>query len=191
LITYKRKQWQYQLTGLILISSNYSTKRLGFWLLVPVLTTECVTDLDLRSKLLVFKSILTPFEPSIIFWCTWGSFENWLEPKTKPPSGNLACPNLWNAQYQNQPQPKFVLIKSNHKISIRAIHILHLSLTLYCILYHVNDTIYNIVSLQWSKLQIKFWYENFQVSFYKPEILNQVAALEIKRKRKTLYYKIR
>jgi len=25
---------------------------------------------------------------------SWGGIENWLEPKTKPPSGNLACPNL-------------------------------------------------------------------------------------------------
>jgi len=34
------------------------------------------------------------FKPSIVFGGSWGSTENWLEPKTKPPSGNLACPNL-------------------------------------------------------------------------------------------------
>jgi len=28
------------------------------------------------------------------FGGSWGSTENWLEPKTKPPLGNLACPNL-------------------------------------------------------------------------------------------------
>ncbi len=37
-----------------------------------------------------------PFEASVIFWCTWASIENWLEHKAKPPSGNLACPSLWN-----------------------------------------------------------------------------------------------
>jgi len=34
------------------------------------------------------------FESSIIFSGSWGSIENWLEPKIEPPSGNLACPNL-------------------------------------------------------------------------------------------------
>jgi len=40
------------------------------------------------------ESILTSFKPSIIFGGSWGSTENWLEPKTEPPLGNLACPNL-------------------------------------------------------------------------------------------------
>jgi hypothetical protein len=30
---------------------------------------------------------------SSIFGGSWGSIENWLEPKTKPPAGNLACSN--------------------------------------------------------------------------------------------------
>jgi len=34
------------------------------------------------------------FESSTIFGGSWGSIENWLEPKTK--SGYLACPNRWN-----------------------------------------------------------------------------------------------
>jgi len=38
---------------------------------------------------------------SSIFGGSWGSIEIWLEPKTKPPTGNLACPNPWNAQYDN------------------------------------------------------------------------------------------
>jgi hypothetical protein len=38
-------------------------------------------------------SILTTFKASIIFRGIWGSIENWLEPKTEPPSGNLVCPN--------------------------------------------------------------------------------------------------
>jgi len=37
--------------------------------------------------------MLTPFEASMIFWCSWGSVENWLEPKAEPPSENLARPN--------------------------------------------------------------------------------------------------
>jgi len=55
--------------------------------------TECVTDLDYQSKLLIFELILTSFKPSIIFGGSWGSTENWLEPKTKPPLRNLTCPN--------------------------------------------------------------------------------------------------
>jgi len=37
--------------------------------------------------------ILTIFESSSIFGGSWDSIENWLESKTEPPSGNLACPN--------------------------------------------------------------------------------------------------
>jgi len=40
-----------------------------------------------------FESILPFFEPSSIFKGSWGNIESWLEPKTKPPSGNLACQN--------------------------------------------------------------------------------------------------
>jgi len=43
--------------------------------------------------MIIFGSILTTFEFSIICGGSWGSIENWLEPKTKPPSGNLACTN--------------------------------------------------------------------------------------------------
>jgi len=39
-------------------------------------------------------SILTSFKLGINFGGSWGSTENWLEPKTKPPSGNLASPIL-------------------------------------------------------------------------------------------------
>jgi len=44
--------------------------------------------------MIIFGSILTTFEWSIIFGGSWGSIENWLEPKTEPPSGNLASQNL-------------------------------------------------------------------------------------------------
>ncbi len=59
--------------------------------------TECVMDLDYQNELLIFESILTSFKLSIIFGGSWGSTENWLKPKNEPPSGNLSCPNLWNA----------------------------------------------------------------------------------------------
>jgi len=54
---------------------------------------QSVTDLDLRNEMIIFGSILTTFESSSIFGGSWVSIENWLKPKTKPPSGNLACPN--------------------------------------------------------------------------------------------------
>ena len=47
--------------------------------------TECVTDLDWRSKMIIFQLVLTTFEASIIFSGRWGSSGNWLKPKTKPP----------------------------------------------------------------------------------------------------------
>jgi len=42
----------------------------------------------------IFGLILTTIELSIIFGGSRGRIENWLELKTAPPSGNLACPNL-------------------------------------------------------------------------------------------------
>jgi hypothetical protein len=49
--------------------------------------------------MIIFESILTTFKSSSIFGSSWGSSVNWLTPKTKPPSGNLVCPNSWNALY--------------------------------------------------------------------------------------------
>jgi hypothetical protein len=43
--------------------------------------------------MITFGLVLTTFELSRMFGRSWGSIENWLEPKTKPPLGNLACPN--------------------------------------------------------------------------------------------------
>jgi len=43
--------------------------------------------------MIIYGSNLTAFELSVIFGGSWVSIENWLELKTKPPSGNLACPN--------------------------------------------------------------------------------------------------
>ena len=64
-------------------------------------TTECVTDLDYQSKMIIFELIFTTFEASVIFWGSWGSIENQLESKTKPPFAILDCPNLWNALYDH------------------------------------------------------------------------------------------
>ncbi len=49
--------------------------------------------------MIIFGSILITFESSSVFGDNWGSIENWIDPKTKPPSGNFACPNLRNALY--------------------------------------------------------------------------------------------
>jgi len=38
--------------------------------------------------MIIVGSILTTFEFSSIFGGNWGSIENWLEPKTEPPSEN-------------------------------------------------------------------------------------------------------
>jgi hypothetical protein len=44
--------------------------------------------------MIIFGLILTTYDSSSIFGGSWGSTEDWLEPKTEPQSGNLACPNL-------------------------------------------------------------------------------------------------
>jgi hypothetical protein len=43
--------------------------------------------------MIIFGSHLTIFESNSSFGGSLGSIENWLENKTKPPSGNLASPN--------------------------------------------------------------------------------------------------
>jgi len=65
-----------------------------------LLLSECVTDLDLQIEMIIFESKLTTFKKSIILKGNWCCNENWLEPKTEPLLGNLACPNQWNALYQ-------------------------------------------------------------------------------------------
>ncbi len=81
-----------------IIELKLSNKKNNYF--ITLYSTECVTDLDLWSKMIIFGWILTPFEPNIIFACSWGSIKNWLEHRIKPPSGNLACPNPWNTLYQ-------------------------------------------------------------------------------------------
>jgi len=43
--------------------------------------------------MIIFGLIFTTYELSSIIGGSWGSIENWFEPKTEPPPGNLACPN--------------------------------------------------------------------------------------------------
>jgi hypothetical protein len=66
---------------------------LAAWAGIYQSNTECVTDLDYQSKMINIGLILTTFESSSNFGGSRGSIENWLEPKTEPPSSNLACQN--------------------------------------------------------------------------------------------------
>ncbi len=50
--------------------------------------------------MIIFYSILTFYELSTFFRGSWGSSVNSFEPKIEPPSANLACPNPWNALYE-------------------------------------------------------------------------------------------
>jgi len=43
--------------------------------------------------MIIFGLNLITLESSSIFGGSLGSIENWLEPNTEPPLGNLACPN--------------------------------------------------------------------------------------------------
>ena len=43
-------------------------------------TTECVPDSDSEIEVIIFESILTTFEASRIFWGSWDSSGDWLEP---------------------------------------------------------------------------------------------------------------
>jgi hypothetical protein len=57
-------------------------------------STERVTDLDHQIKMTFFEPNLTSFESSIILKGSWGSIENQLEPKSKPPFAIFPCTNL-------------------------------------------------------------------------------------------------
>ncbi len=47
--------------------------------IVSLCYTECVTDLNQQSEMIIFESFLTTFEVSVIFSGSWGSGENLLE----------------------------------------------------------------------------------------------------------------
>jgi len=44
--------------------------------------------------MIIFGSILTTFELSSFLEAAGAVLKNWLKPKTEPPSGDLAWPNL-------------------------------------------------------------------------------------------------
>jgi len=55
----------------------------------PKRALECVVDLNLQSKMIVFG---VTFEMSVIFWSSWGSGENWffsLAQSSNPKSNQL------------------------------------------------------------------------------------------------------
>ena len=96
------------MTSHFIISENTGSKFFSFAKLSPHIEflsgrwkkhTEWVTDIDYRSKMIIFRSILTTFESSIILYGSRVRINNWLEPKTKPLFVILAYPNLWNALY--------------------------------------------------------------------------------------------
>jgi len=53
--------------------------------------TECVSDLDYCTEIIIKGSILTTLKLSIIFRGSWGSSVNWLKAKIEPTSTILAC----------------------------------------------------------------------------------------------------
>jgi hypothetical protein len=63
---------------------------------VTILNVATLNYIVLQFRLLkqndYFGSMFI-FGLSSIFGGSCGSIENWLDPKTKPPLGNLACPN--------------------------------------------------------------------------------------------------
>ncbi len=63
------------------------------------LNTMSFADLDRGCQMIIFEPLMTVLVSSVKFWGSWGSIENWLEFKIKPPQANLAGPNQWNTLY--------------------------------------------------------------------------------------------
>jgi hypothetical protein len=73
---------------LVLILTTFKHKQRLFCVAMPILEiglnhTECCTDLDKQSNMIILGLILITFKSSSIFGGSCGSIENWLEPKTK------------------------------------------------------------------------------------------------------------
>ncbi len=68
--------------------------------MVAFFLTVSFVDLDQGFDLIIFKSILTIFLATFIFWGSLGSFKNWLQLK-------IACPNHWNTLYWCDPRVPF------------------------------------------------------------------------------------
>ncbi len=52
--------------------------------------------------MIIFGLIFTTFALSINFGGSWGSIENWLKPKTNPPSGILACHSVCGHRFESR-----------------------------------------------------------------------------------------
>jgi len=61
------------------------TIKINFMTFFDYYTTECVTDLDLQSEIIIFESIFSTIESNSFYWGSSGISENWLKPKTEPP----------------------------------------------------------------------------------------------------------
>ncbi len=61
----------------LLSSDNFESRKFNY--------TECVTDLDLQSEIIIFESIFSTIESNSFYWGSSGISENWLKPKTEPP----------------------------------------------------------------------------------------------------------
>ncbi len=102
--------------------------------------------------MIIFGSLLTTFESIIIFGGSWCSIENWLDPKIEPPSGNLACPNPWNALYVNFNWVNSLRI--SFKMCFRNIHQQTLSFNLITLVF-ANFSKQRIDEINWNKKKEK------------------------------------
>ena len=53
-------------------------------MLLKLIATECITDLDLGCEIIIFELISITFKVGIIFLGCLGTSKNWLKPKIKP-----------------------------------------------------------------------------------------------------------
>ena len=61
--------------------------------------TECVTDVDKQSEMIIFEHLLITFEATAIFGACINIGSS-LQLSTKPlKPGILVCPSLWNTLY--------------------------------------------------------------------------------------------
>jgi len=117
--------------------------------------------------MIIFGLILTTFKLSVVFRGSWGSCVNWLEPKTEPPSGNLAWPNPWNAlydddgRYSHQNEMDFDVITRR----TRLLHLLSIW-TLDNVKYYFQTPSCNILRVKLNKI-IKFTEVMIQKSWSK------------------------
>ncbi len=107
----------YQILRSIINTQCRQIVSLYIWTRLPfgcrIMKGYSVSRIKINEARWLFSSRLWPSKPSIIFRGSWGSIENWHEPKAKPPSGNLACPNLTLCSMRNSSDSVFSL-DTNH-----------------------------------------------------------------------------